>query len=415
MKENHAEQTQTVQEKSSVKDDCHSKMLSPSRFFLKWDKVLVLGLSFEADENSIPTVKELDAIIKEFKADQEHLYTVLLEKFETSADNQDKQQFISVSQRLLIRLSNRLYFLSKSPNVSESLQQFYNALIQHLEQSLTFIEELFFNHFNADEYVPISLACKKRSELKSRQQKANAFSIKDEDINSDVVRLVFENVINFLSDDNTDVRYKDLTYHETLLEELSHLSKSPSNQQVREILYFLNYNHEAFLEYEFARLLELTANADNNKHKISLLKWEQKLINQYPAKMRVNYDDARPSLQDQLNKWINEEVKYLENDYHHPTLEGTKGGYNDKIHTSLSVAKLAVIIRLLVIDKIIINRTVAPMLRVVVKVFSTLQKDEISYGSLETKYHAPDKVTIVAVKDMLFKWINILSKLEKQY
>ncbi|MFR1445770.1 hypothetical protein ACLUYJ_19615, partial [Acinetobacter baumannii] len=84
---------------------------------------------------------------------------------------------------------------------------------------------------------------------------------------------------------------------------------------------------------------------------------------------------------------------------------------DSKIHTSLSVAKLAVIIRLLVVDKIIINRTVAPMLRIVGRTFSTLQKDDISIGSLETKYHAPDKTTINAVRDMLFKWINILGKL----
>ena len=53
----------------------------------------------------------------------------------------------------------------------------------------------------------------------------------------------------------------------------------------------------------------------------------------------------------------------------------------------------------------------APMHRVAAKIFTTLQKDDISFGSLETKYHAPDKTTINAVKDMLFKWINILGKL----
>jgi hypothetical protein len=51
------------------------------------------------------------------------------------------------------------------------------------------------------------------------------------------------------------------------------------------------------------------------------------------------------------------------------------------------------------------------MLRVISKMVTTLQKDEISFGSLETKYHAPDKATITAVRDMLFKWINILGKL----
>ena len=69
------------------------------------------------------------------------------------------------------------------------------------------------------------------------------------------------------------------------------------------------------------------------------------------------------------------------------------------------------LLRLLVFDKIIIIRTVAQMLRVAAKIFSTLQKDNISFGSLETKYHAPDKTTINAVKDMLLRWINILGKL----
>ena len=118
-----------------------------------------------------------------------------------------------------------------------------------------------------------------------------------------------------------------------------------------------------------------------------------------------------PSLKEQINGWIDEEVKFLEN-VQLPEKVGDKLNENeDKIHTSLSVAKLAVLLRLLVIDKIIINRTVAPMLRVAAKIFTTLQKDDISFGSLETKYHAPDKATINAVKDLLFKWINILGKL----
>ena len=54
-----------------------------------------------------------------------------------------------------------------------------------------------------------------------------------------------------------------------------------------------------------------------------------------------------------------------------------------KIHTSLSVAKLAVLLRLLVINKIIIVRTEAQMLRVAAKIFTTLQKDDIFLAALE--------------------------------
>ena len=118
-----------------------------------------------------------------------------------------------------------------------------------------------------------------------------------------------------------------------------------------------------------------------------------------------------PSLKEQINGWIDEEVKFLENVQLPEKVADKLNENEDKIHTSLSVAKLAVLLRLLVIDKIIINRTVAPMLRLAAKIFTTLQKDDISFGSLETKYHAPDKAIINAVKDLLFKWINILGKL----
>jgi hypothetical protein len=118
-----------------------------------------------------------------------------------------------------------------------------------------------------------------------------------------------------------------------------------------------------------------------------------------------------PSLKEQVNGWIDEEVKFLENGNLIEKIENGVAENEHKINTSLSVAKLALLIKLLVVDKIIINRTVAPMLRIIAKLFTTLQREDISFGSMETKYHAPDKATISAVRDMLFKWINILNKL----
>ncbi len=118
-----------------------------------------------------------------------------------------------------------------------------------------------------------------------------------------------------------------------------------------------------------------------------------------------------PSLKEQVNSWIDEESKFFENDHSIEKVENGTGQNECKIHTTLSVAKLALLIRLFVIDKIIINRTVAPMLRTMAKLFITLQREEISFGSMETKYHAPDKATISAVRDILFKWICILDRL----
>ena len=109
-----------------------------------------------------------------------------------------------------------------------------------------------------------------------------------------------------------------------------------------------------------------------------------------------------PSLKEQINDWTDEEIKFLENVQLPEKVADKLNENEDKIHESLSVAKLSVLLRLLVIDKIIIVRTVTQMLRVAAKIFTTLQKDDIFFGSLTNKYEAPDKATINAVKDLLF-------------
>jgi hypothetical protein len=184
-----------------------------------------------------------------------------------------------------------------------------------------------------------------------------------------------------------------------------------STQTIRKTLYQLNFNEVSFVDFEFERLHALIESAQTKAEKIAILRFEQKTIVQYPEKLNTVYDSSMAALKEQVNGWIEAEIKFLENGHAAEKDYPANTDTAEKINTSLSVAKLALIIRLLVVDKIIINRTVAPMLRVISKMVTTLQKDEISFGSLETKYHAPDKATITAVRDMLFKWINILGKL----
>jgi hypothetical protein len=180
---------------------------------------------------------------------------------------------------------------------------------------------------------------------------------------------------------------------------------------IRDTLYKFNYNSENFILNEYERLNKAGSQLHSIKEKIALLSYELKKVNQFFSTSKNAFLQYLPSVKEQVGNWIIEEIRFLEKGTLPVEYANTLSEHDTKIHTSLSVAKLAVILRLLVVDKIIINRTIAPMLRIVGKTFSTLQKDDISVGSLETKYHAPDKTTINAVKDMLFKWINILGKL----
>ena len=118
-----------------------------------------------------------------------------------------------------------------------------------------------------------------------------------------------------------------------------------------------------------------------------------------------------PSLKEQVSGWIVEEIKFLETDsaFSIPTAGANEGG--NKIETSLSVSKLALLVKLMVVDKVITNRVVAQVLRVVIRTVAASQSENIGFSSFESKYHKTDKGTITAVKDMLFRWINILNQL----
>jgi len=162
---------------------------------------------------------------------------------------------------------------------------------------------------------------------------------------------------------------------------------------------------------EYERFSIATPDTLSKSERIQFLKQEQKTINEVIVRLNSCWTDDMPPLKEKTNGWLNEEIQFIKSGTSALTNPNIITENCDKIYTSLSVAKLALLIRLSVVDKIIINRTAAPMLRVVTKVFTSLQKDSISFGSLETKFHAPDKATINATRDMIFKWIDILGKL----
>ena len=312
---------------------------------------------------------------------------------------------------MLIRLLDKLYAYKQIPGVCNQILYLYDIIGKHLQNILDFIEDFFSNYFNRNEKLPASYRKVSTLELKKQLRRLVQILTKDECVDKPLINIIISDFQQFAGDETSIISYLQLSYQKELIKELLSEKALASTQHFRETLYYFNFNEDNFIAYEYERLQQLTNNLATKKEKITLLRFEQKNINQLSAKLNCSFTINMPSLKEQVNGWIDEEVKFLENGNLIEKTENGIGENENKIHTSLSVAKLALLIRLLVIDKIIINRTVAQMLRIVAKIFTTLQREEISFGSLETKYHAPDKATVNALRDMLFKWINILNKL----
>ena len=387
------------------------KTSSPSLILDKWNTIINGRLSPLNTNGDLLATGAVQLVINESEDDHQIIRSMLIEDLIEKPNVMDKEQYVKVNQALLIRILDNLFAFSQTRPLNENILLLYNTLSQHLQSTLDFIEDFFSNYFDRNEKVPEPYIIIAKENIQKQVKHLKHIVSKNEGTDTYLTSLVLNSIQHLLLDKSILITYSRLSYHKMLLNELLSQKVVQSRQSIMEALYYLNFNEDNFITYEYEWLKKLTAELHTNQEKIAALRFEQKKINQLPLKSNFCYNPNMPSLKDQINGWIDEEVKFLENVQLPEKVADKLNENEDKIHTSLSVAKLAVLLRLLVIDKIIINRTVAPMLRVAAKIFTTLQKDDISFGSLETKYHAPDKATINAVKDLLFKWINILGKL----
>ncbi len=387
------------------------KTSSPSMILDKWNTIITGKLNPLNTNDDLSDAEAVQLVINESEEDQQTIRSMLIEDLIEKANAMDKGQYVKVNQTLLIRILDKLFAYSQTRPLSENILLLYNTISQHLQSTLDFVEDFFNNYFDHNEKVPEPYISIAKENIKKQVKQLKHIVSKQKSADTFLINLVLDSIQHLLVAESIVITYSRLSYHKMLLNELLSQKVMQTSQSIKEALYYINYNEDNFITYEYEWLKELTKELPLNPEKIAALRFEQKKINQLPLKPNCCYNPIMPSLKNQINAWIDEEVKFLEN-IQLPEKIGDKLNENeDKIHTSLSVAKLAVLLRLLVVDKIIINRTVAPMLRVAAKIFTTLQTDDISFGSLETKYHAPDKATINAVKDMLFKWINILNRL----
>ena len=377
----------------------------------KWNTIINGRLNPLNTHDDLLAAEAVQLMLNESEDDQQTIRSMLIEDLIEKPNVMDKEQYVKVNQTLLIRILDKLFAYSQIKPLNENILLLYNTISQHLQSTLDFVEDFFNNYFDFNEKVPEPYISIAKENIKQQVKQLKNTVLKQESTDSFLTNIVLDSIQRLLGAKSIEITYTRLSYHKMLLNELLSQKVMQSTQCIKEALYYINYNEDNFIIYEYEWLKELTAELPTNQEKIAALRFDQKKINQLPLKPNCCYNPNMPSLKDQINGWIDEEVKFLENVQFTKKVADKLNENEDKIHTSLSVAKLAVLLRLLVIDKIIINRTVAPMLRVAAKIFTTLQKDDISFGSLETKYHAPDKATINAVKDMLFKWINILNRL----
>lgn len=385
------------------------ELTSATEILHQWNLSLAGGFT-DADSNScMPDTGIFVELFNKWGNTAENLQRLILDEMIGRYHAKDKEEFIRMVQLMLTKLLDKVSLVCSCSPVSINDKQ-PGLLTQELLKALHFIQEYFGTYFDKNEKVPDVLISFFKKEINILSEDLR-FKLSSSDLMEQLLtETLYNHFIRSFENENLPVTYRLHFYEKELLQELLK-EVNPATDSIRKLLYYYNFNSSGFVIYEFDRLVNLVSAITSKSEKILMLRSELKSINQLPVRVNYYYDDNMPALKEQVSTWITEEIKYCEAGHFTQAAISAGTEPESKINTTLSVAKLGLLIRLLVVDKIIINRTVAPMLRTVAKTFTTLQREEISFGSLETKYHAPDKATIDVMKDMLHKWIHILSKL----
>ena len=374
----------------------------------KWSVVITecgTAINLNKDtEAGLAEMIELSAVLKQ--KSKEYFIQSIVGKIAV----EDKREFTSIAQSVITRLLDQLFTIEQK-QTEENRKPSIKLISEHAKEVFDFIREYFSSYFDFTQKVPWYLLLQFKESLKTSAESLKKLVVKNGIELDDIGVVVAEVIENTITEKNTINTYRQINYYKDLFHQFLSGDGTLTSSFIRDAFYKLNYNNESFIINEYERLNKTCSQLHSIKDKIAFLSYELKKVNQFFGTPKKGFLQFLPSVKEQVGNWIIEEIRFLEKGILTVEYTNSLTEPDNKIHTSLSVAKLAVIIRLLVVDKIIINRSVAPMLRIVGKTFSTLQKDDISIGSLETKYYAPDKATISAVKDMLFKWINILGKL----
>ena len=375
------------------------------------EKLVFSGSHRSVDANDGSVLKQL------VKFETERVMQVLALDALTFHNEDQLERYIRYHQHSIIRLMDGVTELL---SVEDSNQKkFYLVCYNCLEELLYFVENYFAKYFDHDVKAPEGYIAKAKKDAHTNCKKLlEAFADKNVDPNLlNVILRVPKKIIT--KNSNSRITYHMVVYAKEVQKELFRFLEQESetwdlNEELRHVMYYLNYNSVKVLTYHAHYITSLLDAAETRVEKIEKLSFALKRINQAHVKPGLQYHKHGLSLKDQLNNYINEELGYQER-----LQQLSKNSSQDiqettitefKIKFTASVSQLAYLLKILIETKIILNNNLSQVLQFLVKHVVTKKSETISHGSIRSKYYVVENGTKESVRAMLTSLIQYIDK-----
>jgi hypothetical protein len=294
-------------------------------------------------------------------------------------------------------------------------QIFYNKICQVIEEINIFIEQHLPEHF--DDELPISYTNAEltRTYLNKQLQLLQPV-FQNSTLDKALLRIAIRPLQEFV-DEEKQISFRERAYLKELASNFQGLLYLDENADITYelhlILLQLNFNYPRYiLHYSYWLDAKLSEIPDRTR-RLDELAWNIHAIEQIHFKPPFVLIPALPSLKEQLLVSIKTTYQYLlteEKPVRHTVVEQISGEATTrpKIRLSISVAVLAIFLKLLIMAGIIKNENKAEVFRVVVENFSTLKSEQLSYDSLKGRYNTPRTGTDRVLKKILYYLLTFL-------
>jgi hypothetical protein len=285
-----------------------------------WNTLIHTTLLPARECPSILTDESIEIFIKQSEEEQDKVRTSFLEGMLKRSKLKDKQQWVRITQAMLTRLINQLDSYTQSKEVDHKIFHLYKILIGHLENTLNFIKDFFGNYFDYDERVPFTYLIISLKELNNQVKLLYEIIQPHKPYIHALAEILVNNFNKFCLENKNSATYNQLAYQKDLMDHLMANKTLAWENSISEVLFYFDYNDHDYIAYLKEKLSSLTESLDIIKEKIIALRFEQKKYNQLPKRLIGNLNSNTSSLIEQMNQWIEEEIKFLESD---PILKAT--------------------------------------------------------------------------------------------
>ncbi len=290
-----------------------------------------------------------------------------------------------------------------------SLSDVFKHIFLSLQELSSFIEQQFSQYLNLTSSVPfhhrVQIASNISGQLTTVQK---ALEQSDIDQTLQGILSVFFAKIKALPHEKAS--YLQLQRYQQLLQGLEKIVNEDylSEEKLVHVLLSLNYNSDGFVEWFINRLKIKLEVKETTEEKLEILYYYQKSCKQSLVQRNISFQSENLNFDHRILGWIKEEIAYLEKK---PSLTTPDlAPIEEKIKTTLSVAQLALLVRLFREVEIFPEQNQNNIFRRLSAILSSTNQEAISDVSLRGKFYQHDRHTISVLKDKVIAMLNYLNK-----